>query len=385
MLKSLTILATLAFYCLLGGTASAQQTGWQPATDCRANIRSVTCRVNPLTEAEAKDPRNEPVCLGGEAEYSAELELVYDELPAKLQKMFCHLRKIYIEEEFYATAYANEFREVFKDEEGKEMVRFNGNILGLNRKKIFDSKYSLQEWIDRKAQVIFGRKTEDPLLPEMPSFRFDFVGLKSNRLLMYVVIHEFGHLLDFANEVVSLRFDSFADCAQTMNANSPECNLQYAGLWSSTSWLPDGSIRPEDRYYADFRPCFYNCSPDQALDPKHAVDFYRSFAAKRSFVSTYASVNPMEDFAETFTTYMARTYLTDLESNQQKYLLATVNLPGEEPIFINWLEGRLWAKDNFMSMFDNIPWKYQRESEYSYPLELDLDSPQGTARRHACF
>jgi hypothetical protein len=341
---------------------------WTVPQDCRANIRAAVCRVAPLTKEQENNPAFERPCLGGEGTYAAELEKVHDELPPKLQKMFCHLRRIYVEEDFYATGYASRFAEVFRDGEGKERVRFNGNVLGLSRQKVFETRYGLSEWINRKEQTLFGRKMEEPLLPAViPQLEMDYAGVKARPMLIDVVVHEFGHMLDSAQ-----RFNSYEISGDL------EAAPRLSGLWASVSWNPDGSIRAEDRYFGDRRPCYYGCEGDKLWPLEKAAEIYREFIRAASFVSIYASVDTHEDFAESFLYYISENYLSP-KGDDAKYFYSAVKFPNEDPLNLNGRDrGRIRAKMNFMAMFDAMPWKYEPEP-FSISLE-EYTKPSSQAR-----
>lgn len=356
---------------------------WQPAQDCRANIRAVTCRVAGGDDARQRDPRIARPCLGGEEIYVLELTKVYDELPPKLRKAFCSLRKIYIEEEFSATGYSAIFPEVIRNPEGKDMVQFFGNVLGLSKHKIFTSKYSLSEWTNRKEQTIFGRKMEDPLLPAIPQFDISYVGVKANPLLIEVVVHEFGHMLEAAQNFITFEPSLEEKCEDPANDARPECLPKIGGLWSSISWLPDGNIRPEDRYFGTTAPCFYDCEEKHKLKPEMAVAFYRALIAANSFVSAYASSDPFEDFAESFSRYIAETYFFP-ENDGEKYFFTSVKFPDDQdPINLNSMKnrGRIHAKMNFMTMFDAMPWKYLKD-RFTINLEQYMNPPTAVRPRN---
>jgi hypothetical protein len=363
----------LAFVFAIYGLSSstwANPRSWSPATDCRANIRAVTCRVAPQSKNQENDPRILRPCLGDEASFITELQKVHDELPPKLRKMFCHLRKIYIEEEFYATAYASRFIETYRDEKSLERVRLKGNILGLSRQKVFESKHTLSEWLNRKEQTLFGMKMEDPLSPEIPQLDYQYIGVKANPLLIDVVIHEFGHLLDSAHRFVKYETPFDDKCLDDDN-NSPECKPRLTGLWASIGWSPDGTIRPEDRYFGDYAPCYYDCPAEKQLHVSQAVPLYRAFIAKSSFVSVYASVDAAEDFAETFLFYISGNYLSPANSDA-KYFISSVRFPGQsEGTNLSSIKahGRVSAKLNFMAMFDATKWKYESRSSWSATLD----------------
>ncbi len=350
---------------------------WKPAKDCRANIQAVLCRVTPQSKEQAADPRVGRKCLGGEAAFVSDIEKVHDNLPAKLQKMFCHLRRIYIEEELEGTAYATQFPEVYRDSSGRDRVRLDGHILALSRRKVFEAKYSLTDWLNRKEQTAFGRRMEDDPSPLVPAFEMNFSGVTADPLLLYVIVHEFGHLLDFAFGHTTLR----------CGGNEPVCKPELAGLWPSLSWLPDEKIRPEDRYFGEFRPCYYGCEAEKTLPVENAAGVYRNFVEQKNFVSLYASVNAWEDFAESFLFYVGNTYFSP-PTNSRKYFFAAIHLPGDDVINLNSRvdSGRILAKMKFMSMLDAMPWQYQPELAPTYSLEEYMRARGGPkAPAHSLF
>src|ERR1035437_9877657 len=76
----------------------------QDISQCRAQIALAVCLVDPPKDP-TKDGIDRPCLPGGEA-YVVPFEALFDRFPLHLQRVFCSLDKIFIEKEFFATAYA---------------------------------------------------------------------------------------------------------------------------------------------------------------------------------------------------------------------------------------------------------------------------------------
>jgi len=159
------------------------------ATDCRAHIESVMCLVDP-PENKSEEPGSDRPCLPGGQAYAKYFEALYDNYPSALQKMFCSLRHIYIEKDFFGTAYAG----LVKDEAGRPI----GAKMGI-RKSVLDENLNLGLWASWKEQLSFGGVTDSyTLTPNLPSIQTASDG-NLNDFLYFVVAHEFGHIFDFIN------------------------------------------------------------------------------------------------------------------------------------------------------------------------------------------
>ncbi|HEY1079966.1 MAG TPA: hypothetical protein VGE46_07705 [Bdellovibrio sp.] len=277
---------------------------WIRPTDCRANIAQIICEVEP--EQSWGNPLDR-VCLGGEQKYQKAFEDIYDALDPLNQKMFCSLRRIFVEKEFYATGYASLVR--FR-KDGKVAV-LPGAIMGV-RKSVLQANPSLPLWASWKEQLNFVAIPQEFTTPlEYP--RFD--GQKPPSLLLDIVVHEFGHMLDFANSINEESF-GVADCLKEDIKSEDEyfekCK-PYArpGTWTDISWKDGRTAKPEKDFAGRNKLCFYNCVNRMDLQTE-MVPFYQGLA-QSDFVTSYAASNYMDDFAEAWAVrWMVETLQGDL-------------------------------------------------------------------------
>lgn len=281
-----------AFF-LLGTNAHAA------AVDCRPQIRAAICRVaGQLAGAERP-------CLGGEENFVARIEAVHDELPEKLRNMFCYVRRIYLEEDATSSAYS--------------LASPSGHVIGLNLKNLMNGE-GLNDWLKRKEQTAFGFSFEDRAAP-IPGITWSLRAGRAPAVLLYVFLHEFGHLIETVN------------------------NLEE--LWAGLGWLKNGRIKNADQF-APSKPCYYGCLPQETWHPSEAVAIYQKFVRGKAFVSPYASVDSHEDFAETFFFYFAKKHY-GLEA------FAEIN---GRAYPVSGRSGRLAQKLGFMAGLDSVPWLY---------------------------
>lgn len=254
-------------------------------SNCRAHIEKAVCVVGPSDENENVLQRK---CLGGEEKYVLIFQNIYDNFNPVLKKMFCSLRKIYIEEEFFATAYAQELI--------GENNKSEGAIMGL-RKTILDKGMNLSHWASWKDQLNFGgeKLPDSPIINTgLPHYAVEFKDKSINDLVYFVVVHEFGHFLDYANGVNQFAWDQCADDAK-------ECHSRE-NTWSSLSWKSNKEPHPTDSFPLQKKLCFYGCK-DQFIYSNQFQDLFSSLV-KTSFISNYAATNPWDDFAETVAYYV---------------------------------------------------------------------------------
>jgi hypothetical protein len=263
---------------------AAHPTGALPPdapADCRARIHEIVCLVDPSTDdGQNEDPLRRP-CLPGSGAYAAPFEQLYDRFPAHLRKTYCGLRRIFIEKEFYATAYAGL---TMDSPDGVP----NGAIVGI-RKDLVDQPFGLDRWSSWKEQLNFGGDPQsyaiNPALPMIHS--------SSQDMLYYVLAHEFGHIFDFMNHL-----NRWDDCKFGRDAVTGTC-VAARGSWSELGWA---NIFGQPKAGNDFplrkALCFYGCNGN-FIDPSRAGELYRGLFAT-NFISVYAASNPYEDWAEAF-------------------------------------------------------------------------------------
>ncbi|WP_374027832.1 hypothetical protein ACES2J_01110 [Bdellovibrio bacteriovorus] len=231
-------------------------------TGCRARLKEITCIVNPI-----QDPKESRRCQPGSESMAPAIERIYDVLPAKLQQTFCSMTVLFIENDTEVLGYAG----VLTWDANREP---QGSFMGI-RRTLVEQNYDATSVLGWKEQKAFGLKAPPFVhLPEGP--RTSIVLPSSLSALHYVIVHELGHILDFANR-----------------ANSPE-----PGSWTALSWETPEKPKDDQTFPLWSKLCFYDCK--EQLGVADMEDFYRQLAPT-DFITTYAAVSPWEDFAESLT------------------------------------------------------------------------------------
>lgn len=251
------------------------------ADSCRANIAHLVCLVDPLREGESPLDRK---CLEGSAEYAAPIEALHDQLPPELQRMFCGLRFVFIEKESVGMAHAS----VLRDEKN--------NVVGAGigvRRSVIDDHLDASRVLTWKEQLSFGTPKDS----YEPNESLPTVNASSrtpeNHLLYFLVVHEFGHIFDFTNGL-----NPVGACKPAEFGKKPtECAMSEAG-WGGIGWLTNLRPKPENDFALRHSLCFYWCNGN-ALSHAQVPDVYEGFGTT-DFLSLYATMNPWEDFAESF-------------------------------------------------------------------------------------
>lgn len=272
----------------------------QAQQDCKQQFLDAICYVKDSNARERDASKR--VCHPTPAKYVELLSKAYDELPHSIRPTFCHLKRLFIETEFNATGYASPFLEPAPEEstEITDAYKTTGWIIGLNESRVLKSIWSLSEWMNRKEQTLFGIPLEDPLNEVTPKFQIDFEIEDSKiELMVDVLVHETGHLIDFANKINN--YDAFNCTSQDFK----DCDYLNVSAFALISWTPHSDWREQVKY-SEQRPCYYLCLGDdqwKPIDLNEAKNYYSGFLQKGGFISPYASVHPAEDFAESFTFY----------------------------------------------------------------------------------
>jgi hypothetical protein len=283
--------------------------------------------VNPVTDNDPPGPR---ICINEKNDYAKSFENLYDRFPAHLQKMFCHLERIYIEKDFVASAYGG----LFEDPADENHIL--GGMIGL-REEFLKNPVSLNEWASWKEQIHFGADPKkvifSTLLPRVEtSMKNDSIDM-----LYFLVAHEFGHIFDYTN---NLNNDS---CPE--NSTAPQCKQKS---WHFFSWANTKLPKPANDFPLLSDLCYYFC--DGHFIPSARQDELYKSLNQTNFLTPYTTRNPYEDFADTFAIY---TIMTDRGSN---YVIKTPDLSYDatsrlrSPVF----EG----KRNFIKDFLSSSYKY---------------------------
>lgn len=254
---------------------------WTRPTDCRANIRQVICLVDPVAPGNADRNANiNRACDPQQSlHYAPAFEALYDSYPPQFQKMFCSLRRIFVERGFYGSAYAGRFTD-----ENHQVLP--GAVIGV-RQSLIEVPMALANWATWKEQLNFGGSQVDYTI-QFPFPKYEVSNSTPLDFMGFVFAHEFGHLFDFANGVN--QFQDNDECVKTYSC------LATPGTWSAISWKAEEARLPSSDFAYSTGFCFYECK--STLSPLLAADIYDSFLLT-NFISTYAASNPFDDFAET--------------------------------------------------------------------------------------
>lgn len=252
-----------------------------PSIPCRQQIQKAVCVLNKLPET----PGAEPQCDRENQSYISVFQELHDSFPAALQRVFCSVRSIYVLDEFYGTAFA-----------GLE-VDASGNIVGAQvgiRRSVIDQHLTLATWATWKEDLSFGGVLDGYVHTDGLPFVQSSSPRPVNDFLYFVMAHEFGHILDFTNDVN--RFDT------APHQNSGERTQAVKDTWSSLSW--DTMKAPSRQNRFPYRPglCFYGCD-GEAMSKAVVSELYRGLAGS-NFISTYAATNPFDDFAESLAYFL---------------------------------------------------------------------------------
>lgn len=273
-------------------TLNSSSSEWIRPTDCRAHISEVVCEVEP--EDDWTKSLERP-CLGGEQKYVSVLEKIYDNLDPMNQKMFCSLRRIFIEREFFATGYASL---IFVKDETEGYKKLPGAILGY-RKSIFEQQPDFTKWLTWKEQKNFAKTSDEnfEVVLDFPKYEMS----QNFDLIQDVTVHEFGHMFDFSNKLVQ-EVETVPDCLNE-NIDSLEKYLEKCkpimieNTFGDISWINSGFAKSNSDFDGRNRLCFYYC--ETFMTPQEMVNMYVGLSTS-DFVTSYAASNPRDDFAETW-------------------------------------------------------------------------------------
>lgn len=241
------------FAMFLLSRVEARSFDFEELMACRNLIESTICLVDPVDESNPYSNQYSRPCLPGGQKYQKIFENHFDRSAPVIKRMYCSLEKIWIENELHTTAFAVPIRD--------DLNNLVSGAIGVSR-KFLDSRTGLAKWLSDKEASSFGG--HENLL------NYKIHSRKKLNAIDYVLNHEFAHILDYANNITK----------------------------DETSSWPMIAITPF-MLQKDF--CFYQCGGNY-IDPSHATDIFRSFMTS-SFISTYASLNIKEDWAESFALY----------------------------------------------------------------------------------
>jgi hypothetical protein len=256
-------------------------------TNCRDHIRKILC----LKSADTDNQNKGSVCVEEGLNYAHFFEELYDVYPLALQKMFCSLTVINIERSFGGTAYAGIVKDVLGNIQGVEM--------GI-RKSVLDENLNLQTWATWKEQLSFGGIADSYTLTKGLPQISTHTNNKVNDFLYFVVAHEFGHIFDFANELNKTK-DVCAD--KEIDGKITECEMAEQS-WGAISWITRNRPRLENDFINRSSLCFYSCN--QKFIATSNINNLYSDLYNTNFISTYSSIQPWDDFADSLAYYLVR-------------------------------------------------------------------------------
>ncbi|MEL6288900.1 MAG: hypothetical protein AAFQ42_07140 [Pseudomonadota bacterium] len=240
---------------------------------CRRRIAQATCLVSPgpsvFTNAGYR--RN---CRPGSARFTGELLRLYELYPPVMKREMCRLRRIFIEDKFWASGYALTSRPG----------------IGIHR-RFFDDATPLADWLtwkerrvvavrDLDAQLRGGEVIALPTVDVLPSPR----ELDPLTAADYIVAHELAHRIALYR--LPVRSGAFA-----------------LRNWRGNPRRASPRALPKDW----IAPCFYRCGREQSAGlPLSELPIAYERLSRVPFISLYATRNPQEDMAESITAGMLR-------------------------------------------------------------------------------
>lgn len=313
---------------------------WTPASDCRANIANVLCEVNDENNSNALDRK----CLGGEEQYLSAIQNIYDSFDPITQGAFCHIRRIFIENKFHTTAYASQ---VYTRNPDGAYTILTGGVIGV-RKTLLTKAPDYSPWASWKEQQNFARVSELESPLDYP--RYETSG--DLPLLEYALVHEVGHLLDFANNLNAYR--NTLDCddkdIRSYEEYMEKCKPEFLeGSWGSLDWANPATIQANKDFSLRSQLCYYNCK--EVMNPETDLSPLYTGLSKSTFASTYGSTSPAEDFAEAWTARWV------LKTKKQNILIkASTNLVVDTEEIYN--SERFKHKREYLERFVQGPIRY---------------------------
>ena len=290
---------------------------------CRAHIKEALCLVDPVDYNNPfATPYNRP-CLDGGAKYAAVFQKHFDQANPMIQRMYCSLEKIWIENTLTTTAYATPIYDM-----SDTLVSAGIGI----KKDFIEQSLKMDQWLSLKEESSFGGK---PGLIKYTTVQTD----KKLTAITYAINHEFGHIFDYANKL-----------------NRYENHKPLPGSWAEISWQDDETPLAENNMSLRSGLCFYICR-DEYMNANQSAQLFNELT-QTSFQSTYATVNPKEDWAEAFALTLATKevgFQWQAETQGKKFNLTE-----------HFYSEKLKKKRDFVAAF--------LKSDYIYPGEVaDLE------------
>jgi hypothetical protein len=243
------------------------------AEPCEAQLKAALC-VTSAPKHEIAYAWDKVACAPDSDRYlPAALEL-YRELPAPMRPLYCSLKRIFLSDALESVAFATVTMKAGE---------INGAYIAIRRAS-FSESLTASGLLTWKEQLNFGgSKTylaHDPGLVEL-SYGFHLDNPRMDALL-YVTLHELGHVVDFQNKL-----------------------SEPGGRWFSSSWATAQMPLPEAHFDGQEKICYYRCQ--KTIVPADAPALYASLK-ESAFITTYSGLSPREDFAEFWAWYLLREY-----------------------------------------------------------------------------
>ncbi len=231
------------------------------------------------------------------------LQKIMEELPPVHRKVFCHLDRIQLHQNIFSIGYATQVQDEWGMPAGY-MFGMREDVLNGSGKDYFSWKeqlnFGLSDPHDDKARVS----------PEGPTVQVEMNS--ANPTLLYVMTHELSHIVDMLNGADNIDYDK----CQTSPVHNywKDCPVPSTAF-NSISWGPHMTViddsqdvdwnhaeMPDNKYfwsashplYAKF--CFYFCG-GKTLPPNDVQASYQELQ-NSTFLTSYSTSSPMEDFAE---------------------------------------------------------------------------------------
>lgn len=255
--------------------------------NCREEIAKVICLVNAPDTLQGTMTRP---CLPGGEKFAIYFENLYDQYPPALQKMFCSLEKIFIENDADFSAYSNA---------QESPTGATNAIIGV-RRSLLEGTLDLQTWASWKEQLSFGGKFST----YTPVDTLPMIKTEAYRpgLLYFLITHEFGHLIDIANNL-----NATENCHEVDGKDYMECDFK-PGTWGAISWQTDDTPKSSNEFSHRLDLCFYACD-QKYVESSLVSQIYQEFYDKTDFISLYAATQPIEDFAESLAFYVGEEFI----------------------------------------------------------------------------
>lgn len=296
--------------------------------ECRSRIAEIICIVDPVDYNNPFANQYNRPCLNGGEKFEAIFQSHFDHSNVVIQKMYCSLEKIWIENSLNTTAYAS------------PIYDSSNNLVaaGIGMKRDFlENPLKLNIWFSQKENSSFGQSVD------FFKFSTDLTD-KNFNAITYAINHEFGHIFDYANKI-----NQYDDDCQ-LDINPMGCKPK-SGSWGELSWLNAKVAKDLNQSQLLSALCFYNCHGEFLEQNKSKLLFEALF--KTNFQSTYATINPKEDWAEAFALYLA---------TKSSGLKLKVSTNGKEyDLTEHFLSDRLKSKREFIEKFLKHPVKYPGE------------------------